>query len=113
MTPEEMEKYKRGEGLAELYYSTFPSRSTRPSDEKREKWNNAKALYLSSDNWKRIRQLKMEQCRGICEARTNGCKVYASQVHHLSYKHIGDEALWDLRAVCTHCHNKVSKKGTK
>jgi hypothetical protein len=92
-------KYAEGEGLAKLYYKTFPSRNRKVPPEELQFWRQAKALYMSSENWKRLRQQRL----------IHGCNTYASDIHHISYAHIGDEALWDLRAVCRQCHKKVSR----
>lgn len=108
---DEARKYKDGEGLARLYYKIFPNRSKKVPEEELQLWREAKALYMASDNWERLRQERLNISKGLCEAKTKGCLKYASQIHHISYAHIGDEAVWDLRAVCRHCHKKVSRKG--
>ncbi len=60
--------------------------------------------YLGSDLWKAKRDKVIERARGVCE----GCGVRdANQVHHVSYRHIFDEFLWDLVAVCEVCHEKA------
>ena len=106
---DDLSKYEEGQGLAKLYYKTFPSRNRKVPEEELQYWRRAKALYMASDNWKRLRQQRLILSKGLCEAQTKGCKIYASDIHHISYAHIGDEALWDLRAVCRHCHKKVSR----
>lgn len=106
---ETLKQHATGEGLAKLYYKTFPSRNRKVPEEEIQYWRKAKALYMSSDNWERLRQERMIVAQGKCEAMTKGCNIYASDIHHISYAHIGDEALWDLRAVCRHCHKKVSR----
>ena len=30
----------------------------------------------------------------------------ATQAHHLTYEHMGDEFLWELKAVCRPCHER-------
>jgi hypothetical protein len=106
---EDVKKYQDGTGLAKLYYKIFPSRNKQVSSDDLQFWRQAKALYMASDNWERLRQERISLAQGICEARTKDCETYASDIHHISYAHIGDEALWDLRAVCRHCHKKVSR----
>jgi len=60
--------------------------------------------YLNSDQWKRKRKLVMERSNGVCE----GCGVYkANQVHHLSYRRLGNEMLFDLVALCRSCHMAI------
>jgi hypothetical protein len=106
-------RYAEGDGLADLYKKTFPTRSHEPSKDQRALWNQAKKMYLQSENWKRLRQLKLIDAQGKCQAQMKECNIYASEIHHISYWHIGDECLWDLRAVCRSCHSKVSKFGGK
>lgn len=106
-------RYSEGDGLADLYKKTFPTRSHEPTKEQRALWNQAKKNYLQSQNWQRLRQAKFEEVKGKCQAQMKQCQIYASEIHHISYWHIGDECLWDLRAVCRSCHAKVSKFGGK
>lgn len=60
--------------------------------------------YLKSPKWlyKRDRVLERDKyiCRGCLEAP-------ATQVHHLTYEHVGDELLFELESVCKPCHDRV------
>lgn len=63
--------------------------------------------YLQTPEWKDRWRLVMERAKGVCE----GCgKSQARQVHHLTYEHAGNEFLWELRAVCHPCHERVHEK---
>lgn len=63
--------------------------------------------YLRSPEWAAKRRLVMKRCGGICE----GCMVNpATQVHHLTYDHVGDELLFELVGICRQCHEKVHAK---
>ena len=63
--------------------------------------------YLNSVRWRRLRALVLKRAKGLCE----GCgEANATEVHHLSYNHIGDEFLWELVAVCRKCHEKTLKR---
>ena len=54
--------------------------------------------------WKKKRGKVLERASGICE----GClEKPATQVHHLSYEHVGDEYLFELVAVCDACHDNL------
>lgn len=60
--------------------------------------------YLKSDAWADRRARVMHRCGGTCE----GCgKRKASQVHHLTYAHVGDEFLFELVALCHPCHERI------
>lgn len=57
--------------------------------------------YINSEEWVAKRKLVLERARGRCEV----CRhAKATQVHHLTYKNLGDEPLEDLQAVCLSCH---------
>jgi 5-methylcytosine-specific restriction endonuclease McrA len=67
--------------------------------------------HQSEGNYRRkyrrkIRRSKVgsRDSRGVCE----GCREQpASEVHHLTYEHVGEEFLWELEAVCDDCHSRV------
>jgi len=60
--------------------------------------------YLKSDKWKLKRQKVMLRDKNICQA----CLTrQATDVHHLTYKHIYNEPLFDLVAICRPCHEKL------
>lgn len=62
--------------------------------------------YLSSDIWRHKRERVLERDEGNCRAcGING----ATQVHHLSYRFVGNEPLYDLVSICTACHDKITQ----
>jgi len=64
-------------------------------------WYNA---YLRSPAWRERAAQVRRRAGGICE----GCGTQAAtQVHHLTYKHVGKEFLWELRAICEECHDRI------
>jgi hypothetical protein len=57
--------------------------------------------YRESPEWKVKRAKVLARAKGICE----GCgESKATQVHHRTYKHLGNELLFELVAVCDACH---------
>ena len=83
-------------------------RHTTLSDQDEERidaeWNHQYQEYRKTPEWLGKRQLVMLRAQGICE----GCRSSsATQVHHLSYAHVGDEFLFELVAVCRKCHEKI------
>ena len=59
--------------------------------------------YLKTDSWKQKRLRVLERSNGFCE----GCLVKkATQVHHKTYRNVGDEFLFQLVAICNDCHEK-------
>lgn len=60
--------------------------------------------YLHTDHWAEVRQKVMRRARGWCE----GCGEHrATEVHHLTYDHVGNEMLFELVALCRECHEKL------
>lgn len=60
--------------------------------------------YLTSPQWRRVRRLVLDRCRGVCE----GCgSAPVAEVHHLTYEHVQAEFLFELVALCGRCHDRV------
>jgi hypothetical protein len=70
-------------------------------DERSRQWWENYNRYLQTEHWKRKRQAVLERDKHICQ----GCLInIATQVHHLSYEHLGNELMWELQSVCIKCH---------
>lgn len=57
--------------------------------------------YLNSSPWKQLRKSVLERdnyCCVICKS------TYDLNVHHLSYKNLGNEPISDLVTLCSSCH---------
>ncbi len=66
-------------------------------------WRAQYEAHIRSEKWYRIRAKVIKRAGGVCE----GClERPAVQAHHLTYKHLGDEFMWELRAVCIECHER-------
>lgn len=60
--------------------------------------------YLKSDEWLKKRTRVLERANNQCE----GCRNRrATQVHHLNYKHVFNEFLFELVALCDECHRRL------
>jgi 5-methylcytosine-specific restriction endonuclease McrA len=114
------------EGLSERYYRDRTSRWREAYDvrlsieveqrevERREaeeaieaesdKWWAWYNDYLRSPAWRVRRALVMRRAGGTCE----GClSAPATQVHHATYDHVGNELLFELHAICDDCHERA------
>ena len=61
--------------------------------------------YLKSKRWLRRRALVIERSGGYCEEC--GEKIGTKgEVHHLTYRHFGNEQINELRYLCKKCHRK-------
>jgi len=72
-----------------------------------EEWWRRYKEYLCTSAWGERRELVLRRANGMCE----GClKAQATQVHHLTYKHVTNEFLWELVAVCRDCHERFHER---
>ncbi len=68
------------------------------------RWWNFYNEYMKSIDWLNRRDKVIERddyrCQGCLDAR-------ATQVHHLTYKHLGNEFLFELISLCKNCHTRI------
>lgn len=60
--------------------------------------------YLKSKHWKRKRKRALCNAGFSCQECGNRGSL---QVHHLSYKNLGNEQDYDLKVLCRSCHREV------
>jgi 5-methylcytosine-specific restriction endonuclease McrA len=81
----------------------LPLPQQRPPN-KRQSWKAWYEDYLQSPGWAELRRKVLAREKGICQ----GCTVEkATEVHHTTYSHVGNELLFELLALCSNCHAKV------
>lgn len=66
-------------------------------------WYNG---YCRTAEWQARRTAVFNRDNFMCQACL---QRPAEQVHHLTYKHVGNEPLFDLVSVCTRCHNTITE----
>jgi len=76
------------------------------------------AEFYRSKEWRRVSRAKLQDCGYRCEAKLEGCKGLACEVHHKIP--IKTEDGWDQRfewdglmGVCVACHNILDNKNFK
>jgi 5-methylcytosine-specific restriction endonuclease McrA len=62
--------------------------------------------YIQSPAWFARRDKVLKRDNYLCQACLEDP---ATQVHHKSYIHFGNEPLFDLESVCDPCHKKITK----
>jgi 5-methylcytosine-specific restriction endonuclease McrA len=62
--------------------------------------------YLNSPEWQAKRQKVLERDKHVCQACLS---ARATQVHHITYDHVFHEPLFDLRAICRPCHERLTR----
>jgi 5-methylcytosine-specific restriction endonuclease McrA len=67
------------------------------------------AIYLESPVWREKRVQVLKRDIGQCQAQLHGCLTLAQEVHHLRYRNVGCEPLYELVALCWVCHQKLTK----
>jgi transcription elongation factor Elf1 len=73
-------------------------------------WNETYQAHIRSAEWREKANLVLKRCNWTCE----GCgKNRATQVHHLSYKNLGNEFLFELVGLCAGCHDSIPNKFTE
>lgn len=74
------------------------------SKAKKSSWWQAYNDYLNSPEWAHNRKKVIRRANGVCE----GClENPATEVHHLSYQHVGYEFMFELIALCNTCHERI------
>ena len=77
------------------------------SDGRKKEFDNWYQQYLSSPEWQAKRNLVFERCNYICE----GCRLKRATVaHHLVYKNVGKEFIFELVGLCHECHDRYHDK---
>jgi len=78
------------------------------AEERDSEWWEAYTTHLNSPAWREIRQKVLQRDGWKCQ----GCLVArATQVHHMSYKHVGAEFMFELVSLCKPCHDRWHRKG--
>lgn len=90
------------------WLSAFKSTSQVLDSKKREHffWS-LYSEYMKSEAWAQTRTRVYENKGRECTAKLHVCEKEATQVHHISYDHIGREPLWELTPICSACHDAI------
>lgn len=65
-------------------------------------------FYLRCDCWmKQLRCAALLRAHYLCEVRIRCSGAKATQVHHDSYRNLGNESPFDIRATCAACHRAL------
>lgn len=94
------------ENLREEFYNRIRQERTAQRETERAEWFVWYNDYLCSDEWYEKRQAVLKRDGYLCQ----GCRIHrASEVHHLSYEHVGDEYMFELVSLCSECHRKLTE----
>lgn len=93
------------ETLNKKYYENKRNYYLINREKEKQEWLKNYAIYLSSIEWKQKRLKVLERDRFICQGCLNN---KANEVHHLTYKHVYNEFLFELISLCKPCHDKLT-----
>ena len=94
--------------LRTKYYKGLTSIGLEQRDDFNAAWWQWYNQYLESRVWKERRAKVIYRAKGVCEA----CgEARPTEIHHLAYKNVGREPLFDLVAVCHECHEQLTTWG--
>ena len=86
-----------------------PKKGRYTTPRRRQRYNRDRKVdyqaYLESDTWKHKRNQIMKMAGYKCRK----CGAPAVDVHHETYRRLGNEPLTDLTAVCRNCHNRLHR----
>ena len=92
--------------LLENFYKNQQEVRKQEFAESKKEWFVGYNKYLNSEKWKSKRALVLERDKNICQACL---KNKANEVHHLTYRHVMNEPLFDLVSICKPCHEKLTE----
>ena len=93
------------EELNAKYYENRRNSFLTNREKEKQEWFKSYAVYLNSIEWKQKRLKVLERDRFTCQ----GCLTNrANEVHHLTYKHVYNEFLFELISLCKPCHDKLT-----
>lgn len=69
--------------------------------------------YLQTKHWKAMREKVYEEYNGICGVCGEIVPRALSNIHHRTYKRVGNEDMSDLILLCKSCHAKAHKRKDK
>lgn len=92
----------RSDSFNELVAIWNEVRETKRTAESSEWWDRYDA-HLSSEVWREKREAVLLRDGHLCQ----GClSRKAEEVHHLTYKNLGNELLFELVSLCHECHSR-------
>ena len=99
----------RSREVIDRFYAKQSALHTEQRNERNRAWWDWYDAYLQSDAWREKRAQALKRDGGLCQ----GClERPATQVHHLTYAHVGDELLFELISICDDCHERAHRGRT-
>lgn len=101
-----LKKEKEAE-LNRLIYAEIDRRRQRTNSERNREFWDQHNRAINSIYWRIIRRKVLDRANELCE----GCGTHkATEVHHLTYEHLGHELMFELVALCRDCHEFITEQ---
>ena len=94
------------DNLKEVYYENYLKDKEHREQNNRAVFFEKYDKYLQSNEWKMKRDFVFKRDNYTCQACLSR---RAEDVHHLTYRHVFNEPLFDLVSVCRLCHEKITQ----
>jgi 5-methylcytosine-specific restriction endonuclease McrA len=98
---------ERWQALFRERYAQQAAESARQAEQEKKEWWAKYDRYLKTPKWAGKRAKVLARSGGLCESCLEN---RATEVHHLTYAHVFDEPAFDLRAVCSYCHDRLTAR---
>lgn len=97
------------DSISERFYAAAAEEQQRALQEEKDirnrQWWEAYESYLKTPQWQERRAKVLRRAGYVCEACL---EKKATETHHTTYRHLGNEPLFELRAVCRECHESIT-----
>ena len=76
--------------------------------QRNDEWYKEYDEYLQTPGWRVVRQAVLGRDKGKCqECLHYGIIKKATQIHHMTYKNLHSERLYELVSLCDECHGRM------
>lgn len=93
------------EAGAESYRSQYNEQNEERDAAYRDRQQEYQEIFLKSDEWREMRAKVLKRAGLTCEACLG---APATEVHHDGYSFGVAPPMWQLRAICRRCHERVT-----
>jgi len=76
----------------------------------KENWRKNYVEYLKSREWFEKRKSFLKHFNNTCQSCNRSFNPEYLNVHHRSYKNLGNETIEDINCLCVYCHQKEHNK---
>jgi hypothetical protein len=105
LTKEKRNEYdKNHDRISKLYYERVRRFNEELKIRNQIEWRLIYDTYIKSEKWRQKAAMVKKRDNNICQACLS---APAQAVHHLSYKNLTNEPLFELVSVCHACHSQI------